>query len=269
MSRAEADAALERQIEEGRRLLARPVANEHEYRELDEEHSAWTGFNSELLGRMFTTNHYRLLYGQFISYSQPMRPTTRDREELLKDTFIREQISRLNSVRRRLSLIPEPGEAEPAPAQSVDRQSFDFITDSALAQILADDHVEAQQSFAAGAYKGAAILAAGVVEGMLLDILQRPAIVSKPDYQRATAKLPTLGGSINWNRAGLVALADAAKELGLLHESVERLGRGIADLRDTVHPQNELSNGRRARKEEAAVLLQFVSLLYRDLAALS
>lgn len=109
MSRSEADTALEKQIEEGRRLLEWPGASDGDYQSLDHEHSAWTGFNSELLGRMFTTNYYKALYGRQWGYSSTINPTFRDRERLLKDNFISDQISRLNTIRRR-PLIPDHGD---------------------------------------------------------------------------------------------------------------------------------------------------------------
>jgi hypothetical protein len=116
LPRSEVEAALDKQIEEGRRLLEWPVGSDGDYQSLNDEHSVWTGFNSELLGRMFTTSYYKVLYGRQQTYSSRINPTFRDREKLLKETFIREQVSRLNTIRYRLSLIPEAGGAREQPS---------------------------------------------------------------------------------------------------------------------------------------------------------
>ncbi len=135
--------------------------------------------------------------------------------------------------------------------------------------IIVADYREAQVAFDAGAYKAAALLAASVIEGLFLDVLRRPSIMQASNYAHATNRLRRGGDSINWDRVDLVSLADAAKELGLLHVSVDHLGRGVADFRDTIHPQNELTRGRRPQREEAAVLIHLIPLLSRDFEALS
>jgi len=241
------------------------------YQQWSTEWKRWEKFTSDLLVRLFTD---RSIVHEFNSgYEIPERvwSSTGVSESLrLADIAMMERLSKLQSIIERVDagLFQQvAGGTTIVDTRNVDQRTFDFVANERLRAILVADYTEAQISFNAGAYKAAALLAASVIEGMFLDMLQHPTVTSLPQYKEATRKLRRDSPDICWDRAGLVSLADAAKELGLLHEAIDRLGRGVADHRDTIHPQNEL-NGRRPQREEADAILHFIPLLYRDLAAM-
>jgi hypothetical protein len=148
----------------------------------------------------------------------------------------------------------------------VDSREFAFVQQGDLRKVLQEDYAESQLALAAGAFKASALLGAGLVEGMLLDALQRPAVVASAGSQAAIARFSGKAGTANWNRAGLRDMIDAAVALGLLDASVGRMADGARDFRDTVHPNAEVRSRSRARKEEAELLLALVKLIYRQLA---
>lgn len=145
-------------------------------------------------------------------------------------------------------------------------RSFDFTSDPDIRAILSEDYLEAQRAYAVDAFKAAGLLAGAVVEGMLLDALRRPGMATLDEYQRATRKLPrTKSGDINWDKVNLRGLTHVVRQLGILRDQAMTLLGSVKDLRDTIHPWNELTRGARVRHEEAYMLLGAVKLVYRDL----
>lgn len=149
--------------------------------------------------------------------------------------------------------------------KEVDQRGFAFVSDEYLRQVLKLDFVEAQQAFASGAYKACALLAGGIIEGMLLDALQSSKVRDDPNFREATTKFPLVGQDINWDKVSMTNLIEAACKLHLLSESAVRLVPGARDFRNTVHPRAEVREGMRAGLEEAELLLALVKLIYRDL----
>jgi hypothetical protein len=144
----------------------------------------------------------------------------------------------------------------------LDERDFSFIADQKLRKVLRLDFIEAQESFAVGAYK-----ACGLIEGMLLDIFQRPIVVTEQELDKVARRLnlPRSGQSIDWDRVSMTNLIKMSRELGLVSEPVLKFAEGARDIRDTVHPRAELRQTHRASRDEAEILLQLVKLIYNDL----
>lgn len=167
---------------------------------------------------------------------------------------VQQILDALDELRRKQSELP-PTEA----------RDFDFVSDLALRKILTDDFIETQRAFAVSAFKASAILAGGLIEGMLLDTLRKPEIVKRDKYQSAVAKFPKVEDEINWDKVGLSHLLAAARDLDLIDDAAGRMAEGARDFRDTVHPNAELRQKIRAKLEEAELLLALVKLIYRQL----
>ena len=195
-----------------------------------------------------------LVLGESLPQSQATRPA--------KDVLLEFQSG---DVRHILDVLEKRRGQEPKHPQ-LDPCDFRFITNPGLRQVLLQDSVEAHRAYAAGSYKASALLAGGLIEGMLMDKLQRPEMMSRPEYFKAVSRFPHVDTEINWNRVSLSQLIDGAREVGLLTESACRLAQGARDFRDTVHPNAELREGIRAGREEAQLLLALVELVHRDLA---
>jgi hypothetical protein len=133
-------------------------------------------------------------------------------------------------------------------------------------EVVEKDYEQAQRAFNAGLYKAAALLAGGVIEQMLADALQWPDTIQRPQYSQAILKLP--GGQqqqVNWERASLERLAEAAVTFGLLDATGQHAALLSRDFRDTVHPNAEVRIRRRASQEDAEVLLAVVRWLHSEL----
>ncbi len=150
---------------------------------------------------------------------------------------------------------------------NVKRLGFHFMHDEELRQIVGQDFVEAQLCFGVDAYKATGLLAASVLEGMLLDVLQSPAAKARSSYNAAIASLPVISEQVNWNRVSLTQLVDAALQLELVTEREKRFVEGARDCRDTIHSQAEARQGSRIKKEEAQLLLVLVELVHQSLNA--
>jgi hypothetical protein len=148
---------------------------------------------------------------------------------------------------------------------NVDQLDFSFVSDLPLREVLSQDFVEAQTSFGAGAFKATALLAGALIEGMLLDALQSPHTKANDKYPQALEDFPRAGNEINWDRVSMTQLIQAGVKLSLLTETEQRFAAGARDYRDTVHPNAEVRQRVRAKREEAELLLALVKLTYRNL----
>lgn len=205
------------------------------------------------LGRLI--NRLQQLVGEPGGTATP----TRSAPDVLRDeqdAVARSILDALEALRREQPELPP-----------VDARSFDFIADPDMRRVLAEDFLEAQRAFGVGAFKASALLSAGVIEGMLLDTLQKPSVQALPGYPSAAAVLPVVSGATNWDKVSLAQLIKVARDLGLIDRAAGRMAEGARDFRDTVHPEAEIRQGIRAGREEAELLLALVKLLYRRLAA--
>lgn len=198
-------------------------------------------------------NRMSILLGETVPVPKP----TKTASEVLRgvrDEAVQKILETIEDLQRRQPELPP-----------IDARDFAFVSDAALRRVLAADYVEAQRSFAVGAFKAAALLVGGLIEGLLLDVLRKPSVVGRNDYQSATASLPNVGGSMNWDKASMSALVRVARELNLIDATIGRMVEGARDFRDPVHPNAEPRPGIRAGREEAELLLALVTLRYRHL----
>lgn len=157
--------------------------------------------------------------------------------------------------------------SRPIELPPVDVRDFDFVASASLRQMLANDYVEAQRGYQVGAFKASTILSGSLLEGMLFDILHRTELVALAEYQAATANFAKKGPkdkqSIDWDKVSLAQLIGSAVKMRIIPESIGKMGEGLKDFRDAVHPNAELRNKARAQNEEAHLALSLVKLVYR------
>jgi len=148
----------------------------------------------------------------------------------------------------------------------LDERDFSFIADQKLREVLRLDFIEAQKSFTVGAYKACGLLCGGLIEGMLLDILQRPSVVTKEQLDRVAKKLnlPRTGQSVDWNKVGMTNFIKLSSELEVVSSTALKFAEAVRDVRDTVHPRAEVRQGR-VSGDEASILFNLVRLIYNDL----
>jgi len=156
---------------------------------------------------------------------------------------------------------------EPAQKPS-DERDFLFIADQKLREVLRLDFIEAQESLASRACKACGVLCGGLIEGMLLDIVQKPGVVTDQQLDEVAKKLNLRrkGQGIDWNRVSMTSLIEVASELKLVGGTALKFAEGARDVRDTVHPRAEVRQGSVSR-DEASILLDLVRLIYNDLTA--
>jgi len=153
--------------------------------------------------------------------------------------------------------------------QLLDERDFSFLTAPKLREVLRLDFIDAQKSFAVGVYKACGLLCGSLIEGMLLDIFQRPSVVTEAQLMDFVKKLklPHSGQSIDWDKVSMTNLIRMSSEFGLVDSRALRFAEGARDTRDTVHPRAEVRQGSRVSREEASILLELVKLIYNNLVA--
>ncbi|TAK30789.1 MAG: hypothetical protein EPO21_18725 [Chloroflexota bacterium] len=200
----------------------------------------------------------QLILGELVGVKRP----TQSASDVLRAESgedLQQILAKLDDIRREQFNLPR-----------LDAYPFDFIANPLLRLMLANDYIEAQRAFAVGAFKASAILSGGIIEGMLLDVFQRPEVALLTDYESAVQGFRTIGPKTNkqidWSAISLTALIEAAEKMKILSQRTGRLGREARDFRDTVHPNAELREGR-AGKPEAQLLWAIVNMAYREIGA--
>lgn len=153
---------------------------------------------------------------------------------------------------------PEPSRQ---PSEKQRRGDFWFVEDVALRKQLAADRQELYAVHGTRAWKSSVILAGGLIEGMLLDVLGRRTEEAKAAYARLwNRSAPAL------DRWGLAELVDVGSELGLLRKDTVRLSHALREFRDLVHPGRQLREGIHLTKDEADIAVSVVNICFRALA---
>lgn len=174
--------------------------------------------------------------------------------------------SQTQQLQTRLAhIVGEPGKAEAEPL----KLDLGFIRDERIREVVALDFAEAQRALAAGAPKAAAILCGSVIEGMLLDRLNRQEVLDDKrttEFFAAQDKRRYLKDEHpNWDNIPLRVLYEWAETLSLLRPAALSLAKSLGDFRNTVHPRAEIRDQNRAHLKEAAILLEVVQLIAADL----
>ena len=113
--RADAEAQIRRQVDQGRRLLTRQIPNHEAFEQATAEMHKWSDRNRELLRRIAVLDELASGYGR-VGYVLTGSITWADRLLRLQ-RVVRTRISDLESVLGRLDLIPEAQELVSAPLQ--------------------------------------------------------------------------------------------------------------------------------------------------------
>jgi len=104
--RAEAADKIQKRIDEGEALLTIPIKSEAQLEQLSEKNKEWSDYNEELLRRLFDTDELSAEYIAGYGFAFSMRPTFAQKIGYVHRS-IKESLSRLRSIYRRLELYPE------------------------------------------------------------------------------------------------------------------------------------------------------------------
>lgn len=160
----------------------------------------------------------------------------------------------LSRVIGRLQIMIE----EPADTPVTQRKEFSFVRDGAIRQIVERDYAEAQRAFIAECWKSTIVLAGGMIEAVLADLL-----LAKQSLISSATKAPRNKPDVTrWNLAELI---EVAVELKLVSAGVEKLSHPIREFRNLIHPGNEIRNDLQFDKEEARIALDVVHIVHREL----
>jgi hypothetical protein len=129
---------------------------------------------------------------------------------------------------------------------SLPARSFDFVSSSALRSIIARDYEELR-SVEAGSVKGRALLAGSVIEGLLVDALEREGF-NASDVEGLR----------------FVQLVEEAAGAKLIQKRTKAAANSVRDLRNFVHPAVELREGR-LRLVDANLALALMNMVLEDL----
>lgn len=152
------------------------------------------------------------------------------------------------------------GQPPPAPTgagQPLTPRAFTFVRDPALRAVLERDYVEMLRVQQARAWKAAIVLAGGVLEGILVDLIGRHA-----DRARKARRAPEEADIARWNLGDLI---NVALELRLVTQAVDRLSHAVRMYRNLIHPAHEVRARVTFGEEEARIAVEVIHVLWRDL----
>jgi predicted nucleotide-binding protein len=123
-SRADAEEKISGRIELGKQLLARTFRSWEDLKAAQVEFVTWSEFNAELLRRLFTSQAFFLEYNRALGGRVLMRSPPLEVETQYFQKEVSVKIQRLESIKGRLVLIPQPAHLEEA---SVDVQAHEVV----------------------------------------------------------------------------------------------------------------------------------------------
>ncbi len=148
---------------------------------------------------------------------------------------------------------------ESAVSESELSRQFDFVSNSQLRSIVIRDYAEMGLIASTAAIKSRIILAGGLIEGLLLDVLSRK---KKRVLSSQTALKVGKKSIEQWGLAGLI---DVSVELKIISPQVEKLGGVVREYRNLVHPGLEKRSGLEIGSDEATIAQSVLSIVIKDL----
>ena len=167
--------------------------------------------------------------------------------------------ARLEKTGQRKSSLPK---FVPHELAETDNLTFDFVTDDILRDIVIRDYKELQSAKSSSAIKTRLILSGGLIEAILLDILQRNesrAHNAKKAERKKDGKEKSLD---EWSLGNLI---DVAVELELISSSTQSFGHSVREYRNLVHPGKEKRSNYKIQEEEADIAEKVLDIVIRDL----
>jgi hypothetical protein len=159
----------------------------------------------------------------------------------------------LTRVIGRVQVLIEEQAETPVPQQ----REFGFVGNAELRRIIERDFAEAQRAFIARCWKSSIVLAGGMIEAILSDLL-----LANQDLVSRATKAPKNPDITRWDLTDLIKVA---VELNLVSAGVEKLSHPIREFRNLIHPGNEIRNGLQFDAEEAKIALEVLNIVYRGL----
>ena len=141
---------------------------------------------------------------------------------------------------------------------AAESSNFPFISNAQLRKIIVRDYLELQKTKGAGAIKSRLILVGGLIEAMLLDVLQQ---------NEAKATASPLADKRPLDQWSLETLIDVAVGLSLISKGAHQVGHAVREFRNLVHPAKEMKGDYQIAEEEARIAEEILSLIIRDLKA--
>jgi predicted nucleotide-binding protein len=121
VSRSEAEKKLKERIDRGREIQNRKFNSDKDLETAEAEQSRWSSYTSELLARLFDNRsiveEYEAFYGTVIPFNPSFDRRVNDFRKDIGDS-----INRLESIKERLPLMPEP-KRKPLPSAKPKRKS--------------------------------------------------------------------------------------------------------------------------------------------------
>lgn len=160
---------------------------------------------------------------------------------------------------------PERSTAARPPSPPAGR--FPFVRDAVSRAVLEQDGDEAERARDVGLWKSCVILCGGLVEGLLVDALERRDPKTVRDQMRdvlANWQGRRLDGLRDWD---LGMLLEAARRLRLISAPTEKQARALQAVRNLVHPARQARDEVRVDDADARIALETVEKVRRELSA--
>jgi hypothetical protein len=135
------------------------------------------------------------------------------------------------------------------------RGVFWFVKDTDLRELLEADWREARRVHEAKAWKSCVILCGGILEGILMDALDKDWANASREYSvRRRRPAPPL------NEWDLVDLVESANKLRTFPKGAIHLSHAVREFRNLIHPGKQIRENVRVTEEQANVAINAVRM---------
>jgi hypothetical protein len=147
-------------------------------------------------------------------------------------------------------------------AKDIYLETFSFLSDDRLREVLASDWQEVQEIRKSNSMgrKSIVILCGGILEGMLLDVLQQVEQCAKEAYQSRFDRKPR-----KFSQWSLGELVDVAAALKFLKGNTVSLSQVLRSYRNLVHPGKQLREQKIITEAQAGIAVNTVQICIEEL----
>lgn len=116
---------------------------------------------------------------------------------------------------------------------------FAFVIDEKLRTQLESDWREANVLHSVNAWKSCVVICGGILEGLLIDVLQAHSVNAKRTYKKLFQN-KTLSTISRWSLEDMV---DVAKDLHIIGKGSFHLSHALRQYRNLIHPTKQVAEG--------------------------
>lgn len=140
-----------------------------------------------------------------------------------------------------------------------EKSPFSFITDNKLRTLIEKDWAEVTSIFYVRAWKSCVLLCGSILEGILINELNKNLQAANTEYQTRRSK-----NAPNLDKWDLVDLVEVANKLNVFPKGTFHLTHAIREFRNLIHPGKQLREHLEITEEQAHIAFNTIKDLQKE-----